>query len=599
MSENSAETKDFVDAFVGALDQEGLGESALAPKMPLLFGRYILVRHLASGGMGDVYLALVRGPGSFRRLVAIKTLRAHLVKEKRFVEMFFDEARIAACLIQPNIVQTFDFGIHRGVYFLAMEHVHGLSLSQVIQESPVPLDVSFSLAMGAATGLAYAHDAKDQEGRPMAMVHRDIAPKNILVSFTGDLKLTDFGIASAADNAHLTQTGEVKGTVNYMPIEQLEGKRADPRWDIYALGITFYELFTRTRPLDLARAGLADLLDPEKRTFAPASVVNPLLPTTLSNIIGKCTAPDPRERYDNGRELLADLRNLAKEIGLDHHPDIVAAWLQKYFSSHAESPILSKAEWVLAEACDETGFSTPTAGPDDDTGTLSPRDFDARRSSKRTGPTAASGLAMSEAPTESNPAGIPPSSKSQAFRPGTSALPSADDSIVSLRSGRRILLVFALVALGAATTYVATRLTNTGSAPTPDSDTTTSIDWGVHLGSGSPATMPSLAKNADAAVAVPPDGPSSPSSTAAQSTIAITLTSTPSVAAVYENGKLLGHTPLKIQRQRDAAKNLPLRLTKKGYRSARRRVGLATDSDIRVVLKARAKTYRSSDLHHE
>jgi serine/threonine protein kinase len=596
MSEDPSETRDFVDAFVGSLDQDSGGMSALAPRMPLLFGRYILVRHLASGGMGDVYLAMVRGPGSFRRLVAIKTLRAHLVKERRFVEMFFDEARIAACLIQPNIIQTFDFGIHKGVYYLAMEHVHGLSLSQALSGRPMPLDVSFSLALGAATGLSYAHSAKDQEGRDMAMVHRDIAPKNILVSFTGNLKLMDFGIASAASNSHLTQTGEVKGTINFMPIEQLEGKKANTRWDIYALGLTFYEIFTSKRALDLSQASLAELLDPQKRSISPAIKLNPMLPPALSDIIERCTEIDPEKRYENGSELLVDLRRVAKESAVDQHPDIVAAWLRENFPDEAQRPILSKADWVLAEACDETGVSEPSPRPQDPTGTLAPNG-DVSAWTKPTAPNHRhanlnrgkdeNSVSQPQSEVETDTALRSVEDSPSNSNTGPADLPTGDSLPTTKRARYAILFVVSLLAVGFASFYWAKmKSDSTQIASTQTNETTDTIK---RLPADAAVDSPLRAGRADSSV---------PASDLANApTVTIHLLSKPTGATVREGRKLLGTTPLTLQRQKNGKESLRLRLTKKGYRQTLKRIGLAADSRIRIILPAQKKDYRSSDLH--
>ena len=224
-------------------------------ELPRQLGKYTLLRALASGGMAKVYLAIQRAVAGFEKLVVIKRILPDLARDPAFVDMLLSEARTAATLNHPNIVQTFDVGEAEGTYYIAMEHINGEDIRSVVRAmkranvTEFPVEHTLSIILGCCAGLAYAHEKKDLEGNPIHIVHRDISPQNVLITFTGDVKIVDFGIAKTADAAigERTQAGQLKGKVPYMSPEQASGKEVDHRSDIFAVGIMLFELTTGRR----------------------------------------------------------------------------------------------------------------------------------------------------------------------------------------------------------------------------------------------------------------------------------------------------------------------------------------------------------------
>ncbi|MDB4940788.1 MAG: serine/threonine protein kinase, partial [Labilithrix sp.] len=216
------------------------------------FGKYQLFASLGRGGMADVFLAVARGQMGFNKLAVVKRLRQALAEEAAFRTMFLDEARLAARLSHPNIVHTYEVGEQDGVYFIAMEYLEGQSLNKVMKEAlrrkdGLEPEVSARIIADALGGLGYAHGLADYDGRPLGIIHRDVSPHNIFVTYDGHTKLVDFGIAKAALSSTETEVGVLKGKVAYMSPEQAMGGRIDQRADIFAMGIVLWELLARQR----------------------------------------------------------------------------------------------------------------------------------------------------------------------------------------------------------------------------------------------------------------------------------------------------------------------------------------------------------------
>jgi len=216
---------------------------------PIPFGKYLLVERLAQGGMAEVFRAVYSGAAGFEKQVAVKRILPVFDGAREFVAMFVDEARIASSLTHVNIVQVSDFGELDGSYYLAMELVDGVDLGRLREAAvrrglvvPVPV-VAFIIAE-AARGLAYAHEKRGQDGAPLGIVHRDVSPQNVLVSYAGEVKIADFGIAKATGKLHKTESGAIMGKIRYMSPEQINGEPLDGRSDLFALGTIFWELLT-------------------------------------------------------------------------------------------------------------------------------------------------------------------------------------------------------------------------------------------------------------------------------------------------------------------------------------------------------------------
>ncbi|MFY2560584.1 protein kinase domain-containing protein [Corallococcus terminator] len=281
-------------------------------------GKYQLVRKLASGGMAEVFLAKAAGPMGFEKTLVLKRILPHLAEDPAFVEMFLGEARLAAQLEHPNIVQIFDFGEADGSYFLAMEFIDGPTLRRLVKyavEQPLPPMMCAKLVSLAAEGLAFAHDFSDATtGVPLGLIHRDVSPDNILVSRQGAVKVVDFGVAKVAGQGHRTQTGMVKGKVAYMPPEQLRALSVDKRVDVYALGVVLYELLTGKRPFDAtteASTMQAILFEP----FVPVVERRPDVPVALQKILDLALAKERDRRYPDCRALQSDLERFLLTSG--------------------------------------------------------------------------------------------------------------------------------------------------------------------------------------------------------------------------------------------------------------------------------------------
>lgn len=268
-------------------------------------GKYRLVRHLATGGMAEIYLAEQAGPEGFAKEIVIKRILPHLAKDAQFTDMFLDEARLASNLNHPNIGQILELGQHGTHYFIAMEFIDGASLDELIEgDSGVPPDVAARIIADTLQALDFAHESKDRDGRPLNIVHRDVTPSNVMVSIDGIVKLVDFGVAKAAKKNHKTQTGAVKGKFAYMAPEQIETSDIDRRADIFAIGIVFYELLTGVKPFGEELAAVSRILheDPKDPREIRAEIPDPYV-----QIIRRALRKSPQERYPTAHTMLLDI----------------------------------------------------------------------------------------------------------------------------------------------------------------------------------------------------------------------------------------------------------------------------------------------------
>ena len=272
-------------------------------------GPYRIVRRLATGGMAEVYLARHRALEGVERQVVLKRIHPQFASDEEFVTMFLDEARLMAALSHPHIAQVFDLGRVGDSYHLVMEHVRGPTL-QALHEAArargarvMPLEVSLPIVLQIAEALAYLHEVHDEFGRPLQIVHRDLNPSNVIVSYTGAAKLIDFGIAKAAIRVYETRQGVVKGTYGYIAPEQLRGEKVDHRADLFSLGVLMYELTTGELPFGPGESpGLLDrILHAQYRKPTRA---NPEFPAALEPLIQKCLTPDIADRWPSMRSFV-------------------------------------------------------------------------------------------------------------------------------------------------------------------------------------------------------------------------------------------------------------------------------------------------------
>ncbi len=285
----------------------GRPETATLSAEQELFGKYALVRKLGSGGMADVWLARVDGPGGFEKDVVVKRIKRELVRKQRAIDMFLREARTAAKLNHPNVVQIYDLGEQDGEYYLAMELLEGLSWAEVALRSwnageSLPLEVVLQAMVDALRGLEHAHSHTDREGRPAGLVHRDISPDNLFLTKPGMTKVLDFGIAKQMDGDVLTQSGELHGKVPYMPPEQLKGEQLGGRRDVWSLGMTLMWLTTGQRGFDRKTPMLTMHAIIDEPATAP-SVSNSAVPPSVDAIVLRALAKRRADRFQSAGEM--------------------------------------------------------------------------------------------------------------------------------------------------------------------------------------------------------------------------------------------------------------------------------------------------------
>lgn len=273
--------------------------------------RYRPVRVIAEGGMGSVYEAIQYGTDGFEKTVALKTILEEFSRDGEFVEMFIGEAKLVADLVHENIVQIYQLGKHGGQYYIAMEFIHGLNLERFMdahfeQDKPIPLDLCAFIVSRVCRGLEHAHAKADGAGKPFGVVHRDVSPKNILINYEGVVKLTDFGIAKAA-NYFRNREGEILlGKVQYMSPEQAQYKETDCRSDLFSLGIVFYEMLTG-RILFGDEDTMVTLDNVVRKQIPPVNHYNANVPEGLARILNKALERDLAKRYQTAAEMGYDL----------------------------------------------------------------------------------------------------------------------------------------------------------------------------------------------------------------------------------------------------------------------------------------------------
>jgi TonB family protein len=296
------------------------------------FGQYTLLERIAVGGMAEVWKARMRGVEGFQKTVAIKRILPHMTDNSEFVDMFIDEAKLAAQLTHPNIVHIYDLGRMGRDYYIAMEYVEGKDLRSLLNAgrrrgSPLPLGLGLLIAARVASALDYAHRKRDFEDRELGLVHRDISPQNVLLTYEGDVKLCDFGIVKAVAKASHTQMGALKGKLQYMSPEQAWGRPVDPRSDLFSLGSVLFEMITGERlfPGDSEMSVLEAVRQGQTRT---PRQVNPALPREVDEIVARAIAIDPNDRFQSAGEMKQRLESALAALTPTPGPTDLAAYLR-------------------------------------------------------------------------------------------------------------------------------------------------------------------------------------------------------------------------------------------------------------------------------
>ena len=296
-------------------------------------GPYLLTRKIAQGGMAELYLADYLREDGFRKTVAVKKVLPHLADNRDFIDMFIREARLAALLQHPNVVQIADFGKIQNAYFIAMEYVNGKNLAEIMGflKKGLPVDMAVFLILKISNGLQYSHSRKDDKtGMPLNIVHRDISPQNILISLNGEVKLSDFGISKATSEPSLTQAGVIKGKLSYLSPEQAMGLAVNHQIDIYALGLVFYEILSGKRLYRFANDIEAIRTIP-KMTIPPIITKRPDIPQGLNNIVMKCLEKSTTQRYQTAQEMQDELVKLKNHLGITYDASDLALFMRSNF----------------------------------------------------------------------------------------------------------------------------------------------------------------------------------------------------------------------------------------------------------------------------
>jgi serine/threonine protein kinase len=316
--------------------------AALLPE-PIQFGKYTLFERIGRGGMADVYKGRISGPAGFERVFVIKRILPHLSDDATFIRMFVEEAKMSARLNHPNIVQIFELGAVDGEYFISMEYVRGRDLAETMRGMwktlgpPRPELVAY-VGREACRALAYAHSLTDETGKPLGMIHRDVSPSNIMLSYEGAVKLLDFGIAKALGEAPDTTkngTGTMKGKYAYMAPEQTDGENVDHRIDIFSCGIVLHEVLTGRRLFK----GANDVLTIERVRrcdVPPPSAQNPMVSPQFDAIVQKALAKDPQRRFATAAEMADALDDVVHEARFQ--PTHLAQILYELFPVEGGAP---------------------------------------------------------------------------------------------------------------------------------------------------------------------------------------------------------------------------------------------------------------------
>lgn len=516
-------------------------------------GRYEVVGRLAMGGMAEILLGRLRGPSGFERAVVIKRILPHLAEQPAFVDMFLDEARLAARIQHRNVVQVHELGQDGKNLFLTMEYLEGENAAGIIRrsllsEQEIGVALCAYIVAEACAGLHAAHELRDPDGRPLGLVHRDVSPQNIFVTYGGGVRVLDFGIAKAADRTAHTEVGQLKGKFEYMAPEQCRGKAIDRRCDIFALGIVLYELLTRRR-LFKRDTKLAVLEAVCREMPAPPSKVIEGCPESLDRVAMKALAKRADERYATAAEMRRDLMAVVRELlGVDDPEDALVGMMQRLFGDR----IAEKNEMLRRVRSGGSVGAVPTAEAD--------AAVEIPELEGMLADTGASGVG-------SNPRGRLESG----FTFGGSHAGSGVDALAQAAAQKRKTQAAIVAALAAAgTVFVLGVVIVVLSMPKPN---------GVALSQGTGALRVPASLWAKPEPAAPP----------AASEVLIKVVSDPAGATLLVDGVEKGPTPIEVKLPR-GDKAVELTLKREGYADAVEKVTPDENQRFRVSLtRAKAK----------
>ena len=340
---------------------------------PIQFGKYQLLDKIAVGGMAELYRAKLTGAQGFEKLIAIKKILPNLSEDENLVTSFIDEAKLAALLHHENIVQIYDFGSMDNEYFISMEFLFGKDLGTITKtakkrDMPLGIENILYIISRICAGLDYSHNLKDLQGQPLNIIHRDINPQNVLVTYEGQVKIIDYGIAKAASQNTKTRENLIKGKLAYMSPEQANGQKIDPPSDIFSTAIILYELLAVRRMFEGETMHVWSLV--REAHYHPPEEVIPDLPVKLSEILHRALAKDPDERYQSAGEMLADMEEFAFQLSLRPNARSFAQYMKELFEeefAEEELALWAKSKIYEAGETEKEGGQTPVPGTYDNT----------------------------------------------------------------------------------------------------------------------------------------------------------------------------------------------------------------------------------------
>jgi serine/threonine protein kinase len=314
-----------------------------------VFGRYVLLKRIAKGGMAEIFRAMSYGAEGFMKLVAIKRIRPELCRDYHFIDMFINEAKIVSNLSHPNIVQIFDFGRIEEALYHCMEYVHGKNLLDILramkERGPsAVIELACTILLEVLNGLDQAHRQTDALGTHLNIIHRDMSPANIIVSYEGEVKIADFGIAKATQTTIQTMGGIVKGKYKYMSPEQARGETVDQRTDIFSAGICLYEMLT-LKEMYGGTSGVKLLERVRKADYKLPRRINPAIPKELDAILLKALAIDRNQRFSTA----AEFRDALTEYLEEHRLQLSRQWLAEFMGELFKSSIETERQALADE----------------------------------------------------------------------------------------------------------------------------------------------------------------------------------------------------------------------------------------------------------
>jgi serine/threonine-protein kinase len=349
-------------------------ETVLRPSRQRVFGRYRLVYELASGGMATIHLAQATGPGGFAKLCVLKQIHRHLAEEPDFVQMFLDEANLSARIRHPNVCPVFDFGEVDGDYYIALEYLEGVPLTRLLHT--VARDgsqiasrrwhaLSARIIADAAEGLHAAHELRDDHGQPLSVVHRDVSPQNLFITYAGAVSVLDFGIAFATRRIHRTTGSKLKGKYAYLAPEQIASAPVDRRADVWALGVCLWECLSGAR-LFRRDSAVATLAAVRLDDIVPPSQTRPGVPRALDAVVMKALERDPARRYATARDLGRDLMAFVRESGEPADLPTLGAWMTDLFAGDTTTKLSTVTTTLPADDTAPLEPDPPTAAAEPD-----------------------------------------------------------------------------------------------------------------------------------------------------------------------------------------------------------------------------------------